>query len=157
MAAQAEGTEMIRRPARAAAGVAVLAIAGVIALIGVGSVQSLGGRIFFGLVVVLDVVLVVRTARSGVLVAPGGLTVRHTLRTRQIRWDEVEYISPPEQDAHRAAGLVTRDGRITCHALGAFRWETAWAPEVRRPYERLSRYFAAVRAEPRSALPEGSA
>lgn len=147
---------MIRRPERAAAGAAGLGFVGVVALIGVGSVQSVGGRIFFGLVVVLDAVLVIRTARSGVVVGPDGLVVRHTLRTRQIRWDEVEYISTPEQDAHRAVGLVTRGGRVTCYALGAFRWETAWAPEVRRPYERLSRYFAAVRAEPRSALPEGS-
>jgi len=136
MAGQAEGTELIRRPVRAAAGAAVLAAVGVVALIGIGSVQSLGGRIFFGLVVVLDVVLVVRTARSGVVVGPDGLVVRHTLRTRRIGWDEVEYISPPEQDPHRAVGVVTREGRVTCFALGAFRWETAWVPEVRRPYER---------------------
>lgn len=138
---------MIRRPGRAAAGAVVLGSAGVLALIGIGSVHSLAGRFFFGLVVVLDAVAVVRTARSGVEVGSDGLVVRGTLRTRRFGWDEVQYISPPSDDpAFRAPGVVTRHGRARCYALGALRFESASAPRVRRPYERLSQHVAAVRA-----------
>jgi len=153
-----DAIEIVRRPGRAAAGAALLAVIGVVGFAGIASVHSVAGRVFFGLVVVLDAVAVVRMARSGVVVGPSGLVVRDTLRTRHIAWDDVEYISPPSDDpAFRAVGVVTRHGRIRCSALGALRFESAQAPRVRRPYARLSSHFETARKARHSASPDRSA
>lgn len=62
--------------------------------------------------------------RVGVVADAGGLILHQLFRTRRIRWQDIERISPATDDVAKYVGVITKDGRrIRCAALGAGRLE----------------------------------
>ncbi|HKE64054.1 MAG TPA: PH domain-containing protein [Micromonosporaceae bacterium] len=145
--------ETLRRPWRAAIGAAGLAAVAVFFVAGIPSAAPVGQMILIVLAG-LAVVAAVRMARSGVYVTEDGITVRDTLRTRQLGWRQIQEISAASDDQRfRTLGIVTTDGRrVRCYALSTAFLEDPASQRFQVMHERLSRQLRHARAAGRASV-----